>query len=145
MFLFFKPPDQPLIPYQRPIRMFLPNDKEQLRHKTGQFRFTERLVLQQMKGKKLIEIDLDCESEFGDTGLLHEKKEFIIREFQRIQFTGDTMSVLKVDLGHGNSFGDFMWIQKLAQDYHVHRYAYLDDSFIFFANPFRRNLYLNLY
>lgn len=145
LFLFFKPAEPTPLIYQRPSRIFLPYDQEQLKHRSGQTRFTEKWVLQQMKGKKLIEIDLDDdELEFGDTGITHEKKRFIVREFQRMQFTGDTMSILKVDLGRGNSFGDFMWIQKLAQDYHVHRYAFMDDSFIFFANPFRRSFYLSL-
>ena len=92
-----------------------------------------------MKGKKHIEIDLEGNGlEFGVSGLLNKKKQFIVREFQRMQFTGDTMSVLKVDIGSDNSFGDFIWILKLAQDYHVRRYAYMDDSFIFFANAFSR-------
>ena len=87
-----------------------------------------------MKGKKLVEIDLD------DHELLDEKKRFIVREFQRMQFTGDTTSVLKIDLGRSNSFGEFMWILGLAQTYHVKRYAFTDDSFIFFANPFKKSL-----
>ncbi len=120
--------------------MWLPYDNGPIRYKSGRVRFTKQMINRDIKGKKLIEIDLDgYELEDGDTGLLHEKKQFIVREFQRMRFTGDTTSVLRVDLGRRNSFGDFIWIQKLAQDYHVHRYAYMDDSFIFFANPFRRS------
>ena len=145
IFLFFMPADQPPPPYERPLRVWLPYDKGPLRYKSGRIRFTKQMIDRDIKGRKLIEIDLDgYESELGNGGILYEKKQFIVREFQKMQFTGDTMSVLKVDLGRENSFGDFMWIQKLAQDYHVHRYAYMDDSFIFFANPFRRSSYISL-
>ncbi len=71
--------------------MFLPFDQAQVKRLAGQVRFTEKEVLQQMNGKKLIEIDLDdYRLEYGDTGLLHEKKQFIIREFERMEFIGDT-------------------------------------------------------
>jgi hypothetical protein len=145
LFLFLKPPDPPAFIYERPFRIWLPYDNGPQKYKSGRVRFTKQMVDRDIRCKKIIEIDLDGgELLLGDTGLLNKKKQFIEREFQRMQFTGDTMSVLKVDIGRGNSFGDFMWIQKLAQDYHVHRYTYMDDSFIFFASRFQRSVYISL-
>ena len=140
LFLFFKPAEQPPLLYERPLRVWLPYDKGPLKYKSGQIRFTKQMIDRDIKGKKLIEIDLDgYELSVSDSGLLHEKKQFIIREFQRMEFTGDTTYVLKVDLGNENSFADFMWLQKEAQRNHINRYAFIDDSFIFFAKPFRRS------
>jgi len=144
LFLFFKPAEPPPILYERPFRIWLPYDNGPQKYKSGHVRFTKQLIERDMCCKKIIEIDLnEYKGLPGNGGLMDEKKRYIIREFQRMQFTGDTSSVLKIDLGIMNSFGDFIWIQKLALHYHVHRYAFTDDSFIFLANPFQRSIDLS--
>jgi hypothetical protein len=118
LFLFFKPADPRPLLDQRPLREWLSYDNGPQKFKNGQLRFTKQMIEREIRCKKLIEIDLDVsELMFGDTELFNQKKQFIEREIQRTQFTGDTTGVLKVDLGSSNSFGDFMWIQKLALHY----------------------------
>ena len=133
IFLVFRPVNKP-VQFQRSSIVWLPYDKEPKSDRTHKSQFTKQLVYQKIKGKKVVEVDLD------DYELIEEKKRFIVREFQRMQFTGDTLSVLKIDFGCQNTFGQFIWILNLAQIYHVKRYAFTDDSFILFANPFVRSV-----
>ena len=121
IFLFCYPIKKPIL-FQIPISVWLPYDRDPTKGRTHRARFTKQLVYQNMKGKRLVEVDLD------DYELVEEKKRFIIREFQRMQFTGDTLSVLKIDIGCQNTFGQFIWILNLARIYHVRRYAFVDDS-----------------
>ncbi len=67
--------------------------------------------------------------------LLSWKFDFISRELDRIEFTGDTNAVLRVRFGDSNTYGQFAWALNQAKTYGLRRYAFFDDDFYFLANP----------
>jgi hypothetical protein len=55
-------------------------------------------------------------------------------EIERLTLTNDTTSVLKIELGEGIRYKDFIWILNQLLIYGVNRYALVDNSFYVFAN-----------
>ena len=112
------------------IRFFIPYDQEgPLVHSKI---FSKQSIYRQAKGKKIVEVDLRYEFFEDYQSLVQAKHAFIVREMERMQFTNDTMSVLKIDFGPENSLGEFVWILNLAVYFNFHRYAFADESYYFF-------------
>jgi hypothetical protein len=117
------------------LRIFLPTDRKDV---PGLIRFSRDYVYHSIKSKKIVAIDLDEKREFlnGETDILFYKRlQFISREIERLQFTNDTFTVLKIQLGDENTYGDFVWVFNQALLYRVKRFAFLDDAYFLFANP----------
>lgn len=97
--------------------------------------FSKYAVWEAAKGKKIIEVQFFREPH----GKLDEytkdaKLDFVRREIERMTFTHDTNSVLKIELGEGINYGEFVGILNNLLIYGVKRYAWTDDSFYIFAN-----------
>ncbi len=55
-------------------------------------------------------------------------------EIERLVFTHDTSTVLKVDLGENNSYGDFVWLYNHMAFYKLQHYAFVDNSLYILSN-----------
>jgi hypothetical protein len=60
---------------------------------------------------------------------------FIEREIQRLQFTHDTATVLKIELASPSTYADFIAIMNLTVLYRIKRWVFMDNSFFLLANP----------
>jgi hypothetical protein len=110
------------------LKMLLPNDN------TNNHPFSKYAIYKAIKFKKVTTVHLwDLVWPFEDYNL-NAKMDFITREIERLQFTNDTNSVLKIEFGEENTYGDYVWIVNQALIYRVKRYAYADNSLYFFAN-----------
>jgi len=114
------------------IKLSIPSD-----HKSDDnlFIFSKDNFYQSIKRKKIIQVDLNEASVPEQSYLFQNKLDFIKREIERLQFTNDTTSVLKVRLGSNNTYGHFIWILKQALIYQLKRYVYVDNDFYLLANP----------
>jgi hypothetical protein len=116
--------------YRQPLRLLLPSDK---RNTYGYSKFS---VLREIRGKKILDVDLNETWPPGPDSLFQEqRKDFIMKTILELQLLHDTSTVLKVDFGENNRYGDFIWLINKAHPYMVRRYAFFDDSFYLFANP----------
>jgi hypothetical protein len=135
LLLFLGPED-----YVRPncIHIGLPSDQKPSQ---GNSHFTKYDVYAAIKKKKIIRVTL-WDTEYG--GIFYNttdaKLDFIHREMERLQFTHDTFSVLKVELGDQNSYGDFVWLINEAIKYDINRWAFTDDAFYFLPTAPRERL-----
>jgi hypothetical protein len=126
LFLFLGPED-----YVRhnSLRIGLPSDQKPSKDNP---RYTKYDVYAAIKKKKIVRVTLWNASEGGIFyNTIDEKLDFIRREMERLQFTNDTFSVLKVELGDQNSYGDFVWLINEAIKYDIKRWAFTDDAFFF--------------
>lgn len=129
----------PLEKPQYVIRMYLPSDKKPQKGSLSQF-FSKYVVWEDAKHKKIIEVQFFHEPHGKlDAYTKDAKLDFVRREIERLTFTHDTNSVLKLELGEGINYGELVGIFNYLQIYGVKRYAWTDDSFYIFANePDRR-------
>ena len=123
------PPEKP----QYVIRLFMPTDDKPNNNEIP--RFSKYAVWEAIKHKKIIEVQF-YETPLGDlrTFRKNAKLDFVRREIERLTFTHDTNSVLKIELGEGIRYGEFVGILNNLMMYGVKRYAWTDDSFYIFAN-----------
>ena len=98
-------------------------------------RFSAQAFLREIKGKIHVEIDLNEVYPINQSALFQRRQAFIIREIERIQFTHDTNTVLKIHLGGNNTYGHFMWLLDQATLIGLKHYVLIDDNFYFMANP----------
>jgi len=102
-------------------------------------RFSKEAVYKSLKRKKIITIDLDVERFYeGDNRtqyVFNQKLHFISQEIERLEFTNDTSTVLKVQFGANNTYGDFVWVLNQLFLYKIKRYAFVDDNFYVYADP----------
>jgi hypothetical protein len=63
------------------------------------------------------------------------KRHFVSQEIERLEFTNDISSVLKVQFGANNTYGDYVWVLNQLFLYKVKRYAFVDNDFYVFADP----------
>ncbi len=120
------------------LRLNLPYDDSHLQEKNI-YRVTTSDVLKEIETKKLETIYLEEEIVVNNSintpiNLKNDKLKFISNEIQRLQFTNDSTTVLKVVLDANSSYGDFVWLCNQAVKYQYKRYAYFNDSFYFFPN-----------
>ncbi len=127
LLLVMNPEDPP--ERQNVLRMRLPSDKKP---DSGMITFSRYSVYDAIANKKLIQVSMYDED---DQNRIAAKLDFARREMERLEFTNDTTTVLKVELGNNNSFGDFVWLQNQALILDIKRYAFTDDAYFFFPNP----------
>lgn len=134
LLLFFYSPKEAVAPTC--LKVFLPTDRKD---DPALKRFSTEMVYKSIKDKRIITIDLDVErfSE-GDKRtqyVFNQKLNFVSYEIERLEFTNDTSSVLKVQFGANNTYGDYMRVLNQLFLYKVKRYAYADNDFYVFADP----------
>jgi hypothetical protein len=111
------------------LRMAVPSDQKP--HK-GIKTFSKYGLYDLIKGKKLEQVS--CWDDY-DLYLIDRKITFARNEMDRLQFLNDTFSVLKIELGTANSYGDFISLLNQAVKDDYRRYALVDNSFYCFPNP----------
>jgi hypothetical protein len=128
--LFFRGPEN--YNYQSVIRLNMPSYAKDT---NGIKKFTIGYVYEAIKNKKLIAIDLN--DAFTDSEMYLEARQFdfITTEIERLQFTHDTTTVLRVQFGDRCTYGDFIWVLNHALVYDFKRYALVDNALYFFPSP----------
>jgi hypothetical protein len=119
------------------IKVFLPSETKD---SIGILeKFSTAYLYRTISNKKIISVDLDEERIGTDPEIVNfnfnRKLEFILAEMERLKFTHDTSSVLKIQLGENCSFGDFVWVLDKTILYRTHKYTFADNAFYIFANP----------
>lgn len=118
------------------LKVFLPTDRK---NDPGMIRFSTEMVYKSVKAKKIVTIDLDVErlnkEENRTQYIFNQKLHFVSREIERLEFTNDTATVLKVKLGANNTYGDYVWVLNQLFLYKVKRYAFVDNDFYVYADP----------
>jgi len=109
------------------LSLVIPWDKKQ-------YGFSRYAVYAHLKKKKIVQVDLWDMTLPYELNMQQAKRSFIVRELERLQFTHDTSSVLKVTLGSNNTYGDFIWLLNLAVAYGFKRYVFMDDAFYYLPN-----------
>jgi hypothetical protein len=134
LLLFFYWPKETVAPTV--LKIFLPTDRNE---DPGMMRFSKEVVYKSLKGKKITTIDLDVERFYeGDNRtqyVFSRKQHFVSQEIERLEFTNDTSSILKVQFGANNTYGDYVWVLNQLFLYKVKRYAFVDNDFYIFADP----------
>lgn len=127
---------------QRAVRLFIPYDEPK---NEDAARFSKASVYESIKGKNIIaihghEISYDELENFR----YNRKMSFIGSELERLQFTHDTNTVLKIEFDEENAYADFIHVLNLAILYNVRRYAFVDNSFFLLPNahPTHEKIYL---
>ncbi len=116
------------------LKVFIPKDENT---KLGASTFSNYMVRNMAKKKKMISVSFDDFVEFGndwDGYVQDTKMSFIQHEIERLQFTNDTSSVLKIEFNDGSTYGQFAWLLNQAMLYDVKRFALVDNEFYLFAN-----------
>jgi hypothetical protein len=134
MLLVFSPED----PVRKvALTMFLPSD-EQDPPRDGILKFSAYSVNDAIKGKDLITIYL-TEKRLFYGGFrddeFNARLNFVAKEMERLQFTNDTNSVLRVVLDYDCEYADFVHLINLTLIYNIKRWAFVNDSFYFLMNP----------
>ncbi len=93
---------------------------------------TERML----KGKRIEQIILNEIDDYdgGETYLSGRRQNFIQNELERLQFTHDTDTVLKIKLMDRNTYEQYISLLNLAVIDRYRRYVFIDDAFYFFAD-----------
>ena len=117
------------------LKVFLPTDQKD---DPGMIRFSTGMVYKSLKGKKIVTINLDVERFHEEDDrtqyVFYKKLHFVSQEIERLEFTNDTSTVLKVQLGANNTYGDYVWVLNQLFIYKVKRYAFTDDNFYVYAD-----------
>jgi|SRR6185312_5280827 len=121
------------------FKVFLPSAHPD---KPNIMRFSEQNFLRKIKGKKVLEIDLNEPSGSNRTFIMDRKRSFICRKLEELQFLHDTTAVLKVDFGRTDTFSDFVWVLLQAKAYQLKIFAYFDNSFYLLGTPPSRQIEL---
>jgi hypothetical protein len=129
LFLFLTPKETTQSHF---VRFTIPSDEKSDYNRI--IGFSRDYFYKSIKGKKIIQIDLNRKYPAQETYLFNAKLNFISREIERLEFTNDNSAILKIKLGAANTYGHFMWVLNQALIYRLKRYALVDDSFYLFAN-----------
>jgi len=116
------------------IKIFLPQDKKPLPDVAV---FSKYTVLTAIKGKKIIPVEFwyDPIGEPIEMFNYNNKLNLVYHEIEQITYTHDTTSVLKVCLGDGIRYGDFIGILNQLILHRVKRYALVDNELYIFGEP----------
>jgi hypothetical protein len=129
IFCFFPKEPKPLTV----IRVFLPSDNSP---NDGSIKFSRDVVLNTIKSKKIVEVNLNPQFTLNDKGINDSLFKFISEKLEKLIFTSDTTIVIKVNLGNSNTFGQLVWLLNQTLMYQMKRWAYVDNSFYFLHNNF---------
>ena len=117
------------------LKVSLPTDRKD---DPDVIRFSTGMVYKSLKGKRIVTIDLDVErlNEEDDRTqyVFYKKLHFVAQEIERLEFTKDTSTVLKVQLGANNTYGDYVWVLNQLFLHKVKRVAITDDNFYVYAD-----------
>lgn len=92
--------------------------------------FSEKFILNQVRQKKVIKIDLS-----GDAEQDSKRFEFIRHEARRLKYTYDTTTVIQVHFNKENTYGQFVYlVNMMVEDQHK-RYAFINDDFYIYGEP----------
>lgn len=120
------------LPEEKPspvaLKMFLPKDT------INNYSYRNYTINDAIKNKKITTVNLWHFYGPREDYFLNAKKDFITREIERLQFTNDTNSVLKIQFGEENTYGDFVWVVYQAQIYRMKRYTFIKNAFYLFAD-----------
>jgi hypothetical protein len=95
--------------------------------------FSKYYFYRSIKEKKIIQIDISQEYPPEELYLFNAKLRFISKELERLQFTNDTSTVLKIKFGEANTYGHFIWVLNQALIYRLKRYVFVDNNFYLLA------------
>lgn len=123
-FLLFQFNPLPLA--QTVLKLNLPND-ETNKNENG-FIFSSENVMQTIKQKKKLNIDLDEDHELNKN-----KLEIIRVDAARLQYYGDTTTIIKVNFSADVSYKEFVFLLNILNKYKIKRYAWVYDSMIIFG------------
>lgn len=127
------PPEDPVS--QNVVKLHLPSEDRNYDAKDGVLPFSHAGIMKGLKGKKVEQVYLNYN--VGDDEIsnyiLNRKLSFIKQEMERLQFTHDTATVLKISFGSENTYGQYMYIQNLAILDRYRRYALDDYDFYLFS------------
>jgi len=128
LFYIYKTPH-----YHRPhvLRIFVPSDNPDPQG----LAISKYSFLRDIKNLTIHTVNLNEYCPPYDSSLFDLRKAFIIREIERMQFTHDTSTILKIHFGDNNTYGDFVWTLNEAYYYGFRRFGYFDNNFYFVANP----------
>jgi hypothetical protein len=122
------------------IRMLLPSDK--ISNDRYVIRYSRDYVLNSIKSKKIIEVNLNKYGPFHETDSLENKFKFISKQLDSLYMSNDTTTVIKVDLGDSSTYGQFVWLVNQTLIRQWKRWAYVDNCFYFLNNklePIKRD------
>lgn len=124
-------PDDPV--QLNAMRLFLPSDRRPPR---GTVSFNRYEIMQVLKKKKIVEVDLDDRpSRLHPEYNAYRKSSFVLQEMNRLQFTHDTSEILKVSFTDETCYGEFVWALNNATVFCFRRYFYFDDALYLVPNP----------
>jgi hypothetical protein len=93
--------------------------------------FSKEYFYKSISKRNLEQIDLFENDSTLRNFLLRRKFDFISRELERISFTGDTTTVLKINLCDSNTLGDIVWLVYQTLMYNIRQWMIADNSFFF--------------
>jgi hypothetical protein len=112
------------------LRLFLPRENKP-NDDSFLVMFSEKFLLNQMKKKKLMKIDLT-----GNYQQDLKRFEFIRHEARRLKYTYDTTAVIQVHFMDENTYEQFVYLVNMMADDQHKRWAILNDDFyILGENP----------
>ncbi|HLK30454.1 MAG TPA: hypothetical protein VKT28_17860 [Puia sp.] len=114
------------------LKLFLASDKKPPKGIRTLSRYT---LNEDIKKKKLISIYINNSDDKNDFFPMDRMLSFIQSEIERLQFTHDTSSVLKIEFGNGSSYGQFVWLLNQTMLYEVKRFVVVDNTVYLFTNP----------
>ena len=129
--LFIWGPSDPV--FRTAMRLRLPSDEA-----ASGIGFTREGFLQLTKNKRILTIDLEDLPIYpreADESARDHRFHFVKQEIQRLQFTHDTSTILRIGLGEDNTYGDFVWLCNYMTISAIKRYAVIDDNFYILSNP----------
>ena len=116
------------------IKFVLPSDERSTAGLVDYF--SKYSLYKEIKNKKIIEVNVtDFFITENERYIHYAKFNFIHCEMIRLQFTSDTSTVFKIELGDENTYGEFVWIINQCMLYDYKRYAFADNNFYLFPNP----------
>jgi hypothetical protein len=118
---------------QTALRLFMPYDEPKDEQAA---QFSKAKLYESIKGKNIIAIHgEDTRHDELENFRYNRKMNFIGSELERLQFTHDTNTVLKIEFDEENAYADFIHVLNLAILYRVQRYAFVDNSLFLLSNP----------
>lgn len=116
------------------IKLFLPQEEKPLPNVAA---FSRHTVMAAIKGKKIIPVEFWYDPIGTPIEMFNynNKLNFVLHEIEQITYTHDTNSVLKICLGDGITYGDFVGILNQLILHRVKRYALLDNELYIFGEP----------
>ena len=69
-----------------------------------------------------------------DKGITDSVFRFLSEKLEKFKLTNDTTTVIKVDFGNSNTYGQVVWLLNQTLILQLKKWAYIDNSFYFINN-----------